>query len=241
MTARKKAVSATGDGGVHTALLASITEELPRHADSERAAGQQAYMKRALPFLGLRVPAVRALTHAACKKAPCSSLAQFRDTAAHLFEAAQFQEHRYAAVSICTFRGHRAHQTPDVFPTYRAMIVAAEWWDITDELSHLFGAILLTHPEPTEALLRAWARDDNIWLRRVSIIAQLGLGAKTNLPLLFDNIEPSLGSSEFFLRKAIGWALRELGKTKPEATRTYVARNTARLSPLSQREALKNL
>jgi 3-methyladenine DNA glycosylase AlkD len=231
----------TNVADTNVALATSIVEELTRSADPERAAGQQGYMKRALPFLGLRVPAVRSLTHAACKRHPCTSEAQFRATASQLFASAKYQEHRYAAVSICTFRGHRQFQSPNAFETYREMIVTAEWWDITDELSHLFGALLLSHPGATKALLRKWAHDENIWLRRVSIIAQLGLAAKVDLPLLFDNIEPSLQSSEFFLRKAIGWALRDVAKTNPEATRSYVTENDGRLSPLSKREALKNL
>lgn len=198
-------------------------------------------MKRALPFLGVRVPVVRTLTHAACKRTPCMSQAQFRTTVAYLFASAEYQEHRYAAVSICTFKGHQTYQTPAVFPTYKRLITEAAWWDITDELSHLFGAMLITHPEATRSLLRNWSTSDDIWLRRTSIISQLGLKERIDQRFLFDCIAPSLGRPEFFLRKAIGWALRDLAKTAPEATRRYVRSHEAALSPLSKREALKNL
>lgn len=228
-------------GKPHSELITAIRGTLAAHADPERASGQQAYMKRALPFLGVRVPAVRALTHAACRQTPCTSQAQFRTTVVRLFATAEYQEHRYAAVSICTFKGHRAYQTPAVFPTYKRLIVEASWWDITDELSHLFGAVLITHPEATRSLLRRWSTSDNIWLRRTAIISQLGLKEHVDQRFLFDCIAPSLGRPEFFLRKAIGWALRDLAKTAPQATRSYVESHESVLSPLSKREALKNL
>lgn len=238
---KSRAKAGAGGAAPHQTLIDAIVSALSAHADPSRAAGQQAYMKRALPFLGVRVPVVRQLTHAACKLDPCTDQAQFLATAEQLFLAGTHQEHRYAGVSVCTFRGHRTFQTPAVFPTYRELIVTAAWWDITDELSHQFGAMLLSHPDETRQLLRAWCHDDDIWLRRTSIIAQLGLKQRVDQALLFECIEPSLSSKEFFLRKAIGWALRELGKTAPDVTRRYVADNASRLSPLSQREALKNL
>lgn len=83
------------------------------------------------------------------------------------------------------------------------------------------------------------ARDDDTWKRRSAILAQLGFKQATDASALFQWIEPSLSSKEFFLRKAIGWALREYSKTNPEAVRKYVAANGTRLSPLSQREAMK--
>ncbi len=228
-------------GEAHGELMAAIRSSLAAHADRERAAGQQAYMKRALPFLGVRVPMVRSITHAACKHNPCTSQAQFRATVVTLFAGAEYQEHRYAAVSIGTFKGHRGYQTPAVFPAYKRLIVEAAWWDITDELSHLFGAMLITYPEETRSLLRRWATHYNIWLRRTAIISQLGLKANVDQRFLFDCIAPSLGRPEFFLRKAIGWALRDLAKTAPQATRSYVESHESQLSPLSKREALKNL
>jgi 3-methyladenine DNA glycosylase AlkD len=86
-----------------------------------------------------------------------------------------------------------------------------------------------------------WSRSANIWKRRTSIICQLGFKQDTDLELLYACIEPSLDSQEFFLRKAIGWALRQHAWTDPAEVRDYVRRNRARLSSLSSREALKNL
>jgi 3-methyladenine DNA glycosylase AlkD len=87
----------------------------------------------------------------------------------------------------------------------------------------------------------AWARDDDMWKRRSAILCQVGLKDKTDLKLLYACIEPSLGSKEFFLRKAIGWGLRQYAWTDPREIVRYVRRNRDRLSPLSKREALKNV
>jgi 3-methyladenine DNA glycosylase AlkD len=91
------------------------------------------------------------------------------------------------------------------------------------------------------ALLRQWARGADMWLRRSAIICQLPAKEATDLALLYDCIEPSLGSREFFLRKAIGWALRQYARSDAAEVRRYVAANEARLSPLSRREALKHI
>ena len=89
--------------------------------------------------------------------------------------------------------------------------------------------------------MRAWSADSNLWKRRVSIICQLSFKRDTDLELLYANIEPNLGDREFFIRKAIGWALRQYAHTDPHEVTRYVRAHEAQLSGLSRREALKNL
>ena len=91
------------------------------------------------------------------------------------------------------------------------------------------------------AVLLEWSRGDDPWLRRTSIICQVGFKGDTDQDLLYACMEPSLAERGFFLRKAIGWALREYAKAEPDAVRAYVAANAERLSGLSKREALKHL
>ena len=86
-----------------------------------------------------------------------------------------------------------------------------------------------------------WSKSDNVWKRRASILCQLGFKGDTDLDLLYACIEPSLDSNEFFLRKAIGWALRQYARTDPGEVKRYVGRNESRLSRLSKREALKKI
>ena len=122
------------------------------------------------------------------------------------------------------------------------MIVTGAWWDYVDAIAaHQVGTVLRRHPGETKRLLRRWSRDPDLWRRRTAILAQLSFKADTDLRLLYDCIAPNLSDREFFIRKAIGWALRQYGWTNPEEVRRYVTEHEAELSPLSRREALKNL
>ncbi|MDE0007430.1 MAG: DNA alkylation repair protein, partial [Gammaproteobacteria bacterium] len=103
------------------------------------------------------------------------------------------------------------------------------------------GQMLNRHPVEVAALLRRWADDADIWKRRTAILAQLKRGKSTDEALLFALIEPSIDEREFFIRKAIGWALRQYSRVNPDAVTAYVERYADRLSPLSKREGLKAL
>jgi 3-methyladenine DNA glycosylase AlkD len=127
-------------------------------------------------------------------------------------------------------------------PLYERLIVEGAWWDFVDELAaHRLGEILRREGAPMKRAMKTWSRCDNLWKRRSSIICQLRFKADTDLALLFACIEPSLDSKEFFLRKAIGWALRAHADVDADPIRRYVHANEARLSPLSRREALRKV
>jgi 3-methyladenine DNA glycosylase AlkD len=121
------------------------------------------------------------------------------------------------------------------------MIVTGAWWDHVDAVSHLVGAVLLAHPAELGPLLREWSTDTDRWLRRTSIICQLGFKARTDTDLLATVITANVSDREFFVRKAIGWALRDFARTDPDWVRQFVSAHVAELSPLSRREALKHL
>jgi 3-methyladenine DNA glycosylase AlkD len=125
---------------------------------------------------------------------------------------------------------------------YEEMIVSGAWWDYVDVLaSHRVGELLRRFPEQLTPIMLTWSQSDDLWKRRTSIICQLRFKQETDLDLLYACIEPSLSSREFFLRKAIGWALRQHAWTDPAEVLRYVATHEAQLSPLSKREALKNV
>ena len=125
---------------------------------------------------------------------------------------------------------------------YEELIVTGAWWDYVDDIaSHRVGPILKDYPAPMRRKMLVWSRSSNLWKRRTAIICQLGFKEETDLQLLYACIEPSLGSREFFLRKAIGWALRQYAWTDCAAIKKYVRLNRTRLSALSSREALKNI
>jgi 3-methyladenine DNA glycosylase AlkD len=125
---------------------------------------------------------------------------------------------------------------------YEELIVTGAWWDYVDDIaSHRVGAILRDYPAPMRRKMLAWSKSADLWKRRTSILCQLSFKAETDLELLYACIEPSLGSREFFLQKAIGWALRQYAWTDGAEIQKYVRRNRTRLSALSCREALKNI
>ena len=126
------------------------------------------------------------------------------------------------------------------------LVVTGAWWDLVDPLaSHQVGRILGLDRASVSPAVRAWAREDDLWVRRTAVLCQLGSKADTDTDLLGDvlvaNLQGSPYGREFFIRKAVGWALREYAKTDPAWVREFVAAHDADLSGLSKREALKHL
>jgi 3-methyladenine DNA glycosylase AlkD len=123
------------------------------------------------------------------------------------------------------------------------MVVTGAWWDFVDAIApHRIGAYLLRNYEASMKLVMIdWSRSDDRWKRRAAIICQLGFKESTDLDLLYACIEPNLEERDFFIRKAIGWALRAHAWTDPDEVSRYVREHDSRLSALSRREALKNI
>jgi 3-methyladenine DNA glycosylase AlkD len=164
-----------------------------------------------------------------------------------LWDHATHSEERYAATALTGHRAYRAWQDPDTLPLYRHLVVTGAWWDHVDEVaSNRIGPILLSHRDISQTdvvtpLVAQWATDDDQWLRRTAIISQLTFKERTDLGLLRATIEPNLDDTSFWIRKAIGWALRQYARTDPDWVRATVAEYDGRLSGLSRREALKHL
>ena len=193
-------------------------------------------MKSAMPFLGVRVPAVRALVRESARDA--ADAAELLDAALVLWHEAAFREERYAALALMALKPLRAD--PALLPVYEEMIRTGAWWDLVDEAAHRLREIFDVDPELMAVEMRVWADDDDLWVRRAAIISQIGRRDATDLDVLAYAILANADDREFFLRKAIGWALREYGKHDPQWVRTFVSQHPE-LSSLSRREALKNL
>ena len=208
-------------------------------ANPERARVQQRYMKSSMPFYGINMPEVRAIT----RRVFAAPLAcdELRETVRHLWSGARRREERYAVQILLAMKPHLECLGPPDMPLLEEMVVSGAWWDLVDELCIVIGDVLRRHPRQIRALMRRWSTDPNLWKRRVSILCQLRFKEDTDLELLYANIEPNLADRDFFIRKAIGWALRQYAWTNPAEIRRYVRANSARLSGLSKREALKNI
>jgi 3-methyladenine DNA glycosylase AlkD len=224
-----------------TALVAAVRTRLSDAADPERAPTMQAYMKSALPYYGVPMPRVRAISRAVYADHLLTSRADWERAVRTLYDEASHREERYAALALVAHRRYRTYHSPDVLSLYEHLVLTGAWWDLVDELAHRVGDVLRAYRAETESVVRGWSKHADMWLRRTSILCQLGHRADTDTRLLTDVIAPSLGDREFFIRKAIGWALREYAKTDPDWVRGYVDGHRSELSPLSVREALKHL
>jgi 3-methyladenine DNA glycosylase AlkD len=223
-------------------ILADVRKALRNVADPAKAVAMQAYMKSTMPYHGVPTPLMRRICKEVFTSANLETAAQWQTLVLDLWRNARFREERYAALHLAGDKRARAFQTPRTMTMYEEMIVTGAWWDYVDDVaSHRIGPILRDHPIPMHRKMLTWSKSPNIWKRRSSIICQLGFKQGTDLELLYACIEPSLGSKEFFLQKAIGWALRQYAWTEPAEIKRYVRLNRERLSPLSRREALKNL
>ncbi len=219
-----------------------IRVALVDRADPGRAADQQRYMKSAMPYLGLTMPEVHGVVRTLMADRPLPDRVTWLSAVRTVWDAATHREQRYAALGVLRHRTCRIWLTPDdsLLNLLRHLITSGAWWDLVDDTAHVVGDLLRSDPGTMNPLLRSWSREPDLWLRRAAIIAQLGHRERTDLALLRFAIEGSLDDTDFFARKAIGWALREYAKTDPDWVRAYVD-SEDRLSGLSRREALKHL
>jgi len=220
-------------------LVAAIRAELRVAADPERAPSMQAYMKSTMPYLGVGLPLTRRIARTAAGEHPPAGVDALVGSATQLWRAAVFREERYAATELTGLRV--ALGSLEALPLCREMIVTGAWWDHVDGVSHQIGALLRGHPTDLLPLIRSWSTDPDRWLRRTAIICQLDFRDNTDVDLLTEVITANLTDREFFIRKAIGWALRQYARTDPDWVRGFVAAHTDTMSPLSRREALKHL
>jgi|SRR5688572_1945845 len=223
-------------------LVQTIRRRLADAADPEKAPQMQAYMKSAMPYRGVSSPLLKRLCRESFTAHRLASASEWQRVVLELWRRAAFREERYAAVLLTQARAYRDFQTLSSVPMFEEMIVTGAWWDFVDTLAgHNLGDILRAEPRRMSRLMRRWARDADMWKRRSAILCQLGFKRDTDLELLYDCIEPNLAHRDFFIRKAIGWALRQYAWTDPKEVRRYVKANRDRLSLLSVREALKNV
>ncbi len=231
-----------------TAWIDRLVAALGAAGDPQRAVEQQRYMKSALPYHGITTPELQRLlrpflTDAATR---LTSRATWEETVRALWDGATHREQRYAALALTGHRLARSWQDPSALTLYRHLVVTGAWWDVVDTIAaRRVGPIVAAHPAVGRPLMRAWADDDDLWIRRTAILHQLGAKADTDAGLLAEIVEANLAGSpfagEFFVRKAIGWALRQYAYTDPAWVRRFLRTHADRLAALSVREAAKHL
>ncbi|MBU8832239.1 DNA alkylation repair protein [Mycolicibacterium goodii] len=221
-------------------LIDRVRRELAAAGHPDRAPAMQRYMKSDMPYHGVPMPEVRRICRVVFAEHALDSPSTLEAAVSRLFLEASHREERYAAIQLAEHRLYRTYQTPDRIPLYRTLIAAGAWWDTVDEIAgNLVGPILASYPRDVRPTVVGWVTDADLWLRRTAIIAQLGAKEQTDLELLTYAIEANIGDTDFFIRKAIGWALRQYARVDPDWVRAFVAEHE--LSGLSRREALKRI
>jgi 3-methyladenine DNA glycosylase AlkD len=223
-------------------LVDALRVALAERGDPVRAAQMQAYMKSALPYHGVPLPAARKIFATAITAHPLPDRNCWEHTILTLWNEAGHREERYAALALAEHRLYRGYQDPAVLPLYERLIVTGAWWDLVDDLAtHKVAPLLRAHRAAVTPVVLGWSHHEDLWLRRTAVLAQIGAKAGTDRDLLAACIDPNLEDRNFFLRKAIGWALRDLARTDPEWVRSFVDAAGDRMSGLSRREATKHL
>lgn len=223
-------------------LLTELRKELKKAAVPAKALEMQAYMKSTMPYHGVQTPMRRAICRQVFKDLAFKNAQEWESEVRAIWSGARFREEKYCALQLCSHKSADEFQTPKALKLYEHLIVDGAWWDYVDTLAaDRVGGLLERFPKEIKPLMLEWSRSKDMWKRRTSIICQLNLKDAFDLELLYTCIEPSLGSKEFFLQKAIGWALRQHAWRDSKEVKRYIAQNEARLAPLSRREALKNL
>ncbi|MEU6846987.1 DNA alkylation repair protein [Streptomyces sp. NPDC046716] len=219
-------------------VLDRLTTVYPAAADPERAERMRAYMKDVAPFLGLPSPERRELSRTVLQGTPRPDESGLTALALRCWA---LPEREYAYFAVDCLRRHVRVLSSDSFPVARQLITTVPWWDTVDHLAaHVVGALVAADPRLTAAM-DAWIEDDDLWVARTALLHQLRYKDATDTGRLFAYCLRQAGHGDFFIRKAIGWALREYAKTDPGAVWSFVAAHRDVLAPLSVREALKNV
>lgn len=219
-------------------LTDCLTAEFTAQADADRATQMAAYMKTDMPFFGVGAQPRDAILKAARARFKRKDRASILADVEALWGQPQ-REFKYAAIRWAR-QAKGIH--PEALPLYRRMIVDAAWWDLVDEIaSHLIGRLVRRWPETLWPVIDAWIDDDDLWLRRTAIICQLGSKADTDVDRLLAYCRKRAHETDFFIRKAIGWALRNHGDVEPQVIADFLRAEGEILSPLSYREASRKL
>lgn len=221
-------------------IAGEIKRGLRRARQPDKAEGMRAYLKSELPCLGVVAADRRASVGEAFRSHELDR-STWGAVVDALWDEPEYREDRLAAIDLLCAGAARDHRDERTLERCERMIVEGAWWDLVDGVGWAVNDILDRHRRRATPIVRTWIDADDVWLRRVAITSQLRSKEDTDLTLLTDAIEANAGSGEFFLQKAVGWALRSYARTDPDWVRSFVAAHRDELSPLSVREATKHL
>ena len=214
-----------------------LIESLASEANPERAASMKAYMRNQFEFFGIPAPRLSQVARPFYEKGIRPDVEDIERIILELWNEPQ-RELQFVAMKL--LEKYKKELTDRHFDLLEKMIIQYSWWDTVDYIaSTLVGHLVKSYPEKGREMIEKWRYSGNMWLVRTCIIHQLKYRDEVDEALLFSLIKENSSDNEFFIRKAIGWALRQYGKYKPERVRYFVENHE--LSGLSRREALKRI
>jgi 3-methyladenine DNA glycosylase AlkD len=214
--------------------LNALIESFERNRNAETAAAQQRYMRNLFPFLGIKTPLKNQIIKEHFYTFHKPKKENINDYVKFLWNLPE-REYVYAAFSILENKRKKLDESD--LDLLEMMISTKSWWDSVDGCIHFTGPFFKQHPHLTESVTERWVQSDNIWFQRSALLFQLQYAKTTNFDLLSKYIHKLSKSDEFFIRKAIGWSLRQYSKYEPEIVEDFV--DTYPLKNLSKKEALK--
>ena len=213
-----------------------LYEEMIQHKNEEQAQKMSKYMLNKFEYIGIKTPERRKIFKNFFKEYKNEEKIDW-EFVNKCWEN-KYREFQYIAADY--LKNMKDKLTIDDIPKFKRLILEKSWWDTIDNLDMTIGALALKDSNVNKILLE-WSLDENIWLRRIAIDHQLLRKEKTNIELLEKILKNNLGQAEFFINKAIGWALRDYSKTNPEWVKNFIEKNRENMAKLSIKEASKYL
>jgi len=207
-----------------------------KNANTDQAVPMKKYMRDQFEYLGIKSPQVKDLRRQHIAEYGLPALEDMDVVVRDLWNLPQ-REFQYVAIGLME-RLEKKLPAKSI-RTLEYTLTHKSWWDTVDSVSHIVGILFRKYPDVRAKYLPKWRASKNIWLRRTAILFQLDYKAETNFDLLCEIIRENLGSKEFFINKAIGWALRQYAYTDAKAVKKFV--KETELHPLSRREAMRHL
>lgn len=219
-------------------FIKSLESAFEEKSNPENAFAMAKYMRNHFTFFGIKTEQRRQIFKDIWKENQLEVEKNPREIALKLFSKTE-RELQYCAIEILIKQLEGNYKKDDIL-LIEKLLITNSWWDSVDTIAkNILGEYLLEYPLETEKVIGRFSNSENMWINRSAILFQLGYKGKTNFDLLKSECEKHKNSNEFFIQKAIGWALREYGKTNPVAVRSFVV--STNLKTLSKKEALKNI
>ena len=212
----------------------NLFEEMMKHKNEKEAEKMSAYMLNKFKYIGIKTPERRKIFKNFFKEYKKEEIINW-DFINKCWEN-EYRELQYSGIDY--LKEMKNFLTEKDIPKIKKLSITKSWWDTVDGIDVIVGETALKYPEINKTLIK-WSKDKNIWLRRIAIDHQLLRKEKTNTELLSEIIENNLNGTEFFINKAIGWALRDYSKTNPDWVTDFIEKNKDKMSKLSIKEASK--